>query len=482
MSEPKPLQLSILILFCFFVSLRTYSQTVSMVGQDSLLNQQINILDSITAKTSKSYSSLKYQYDTIEQKYNSLISKLTWNVDSLLSNNIPSNQYLQKIDSVSQLKQAKLSLIKNNFDSLKINTINRISILHLPPELKGKVDEYTSAINKLDFSLPSADFQLPSLDLPTTSDLTLPSLNNSLPGDLPNLPTANIPAVDEIKNSTSQLQGLNQSVPKDIPTIDQLGETAETQVGKIGEISAVQDQMGNLPTAPITSEEQAKQELLKQAKEAATDHFAGKEQELKSAMDQISKYKKKFHNVNNLEELAALIKKRPNEMRGKPFIERLIPGIAFQLQKKDDLLFLDFNPYFSYRFTGRFTSGIGWNQRVFYDLSDNSFQNDSRIFGPRVYSEYKLWRGFSPRIEVEAMNTFVPPYIKVSPADVGQREWVWGVFVGIKKDYKFWKKINGTAQVMFRLFDPDRKSPYADVLNARFGFEFPMKKKEKKTS
>ena len=28
-----------------------------------------------------------------------------------------------------------------------------------------------------------------------------------------------------------------------------------------------------------------------------------------------------------------------------------------------------------------------------------------------------------------------------------------------------------------RLFDPQHKSPYADVLNVRFGFEFPMMKK-----
>ena len=32
---------------------------------------------------------------------------------------------------------------------------------------------------------------------------------------------------------------------------------------------------------------------------------------------------------------------------------------------------------------------------------------------------------------------------------------------------------------MARLFDPDHKSPYADVLNVRFGFEFPLKKSVK---
>jgi hypothetical protein len=33
--------------------------------------------------------------------------------------------------------------------------------------------------------------------------------------------------------------------------------------------------------------------------------------------------------------------------------------------------------------------------------------------------------------------------------------------------------------VMFRLFNPDHKSPYVDVVNVRVGFEFPMKKKLK---
>ena len=89
----------------------------------------------------------------------------------------------------------------------------------------------------------------------------------------------------------------------------------------------------------------------------------------------------------------------------------------------------------------------------------------------------RLGKGFSPRLEAEVMNTYVPPFIRTTPSDLGDRQWVWGVFAGIKKDYKFLKKINGTALVMFRMFDPHRKSPYADVLNARFGFEFPMKKK-----
>jgi hypothetical protein len=70
--------------------------------------------------------------------------------------------------------------------------------------------------------------------------------------------------------------------------------------------------------------------------------------------------------------------------------------------------------------------------------------------------------------------------LQSAATDPDGREWVWGVFAGIKKTYKITKHIKGTASVMTRLFNPDRKSPYADVLNVRFGLEFPMKKKSRK--
>ena len=138
---------------------------------------------------------------------------------------------------------------------------------------------------------------------------------------------------------------------------------------------------------------------------------------------------------------------------------------------------VDFNPYAGYRFTGRITAGLGWNQRVPYNIDAAKFSSDERIYGPRIFGEFKLWKGFSPRAEIEVMNTSIPPYTGTPTVDPSRREWVWGTFVGIKKDYKFFKNIKGTAMVMMRLYNPDYKSPYGDVVNARFGFEFPMKKR-----
>ena len=319
-----------------------------------------------------------------------------------------------------------------------------------------------------------SNLSIPRLDFTDNIDLSLPDLKNPFSEGLPNLTTPSVPNVAEIGQASEQLMTLNEVIPKDMATPDQLAKVAENQASQIKALDGVKEQLGDLPELSVPSEEQARQELLKQAKEVAVDHFAGKEKELKSAMDQLSKYKKKFPSINNLEEIT---KRRPNEMKGKPLIERIVPGIAFQLQKKNDEIFVDFNPYAGYRISGKLTAGLGWNQRVSYNLKNNTFNNGARIYGPRTYAEVRLGKGFSPRLEAEVMNTYVPPFIRTTPSDLGDRQWVWGVFAGIKKDYKFLKKINGTALVMFRMFDPHRKSPYADVLNARFGFEFPMKKK-----
>jgi hypothetical protein len=135
----------------------------------------------------------------------------------------------------------------------------------------------------------------------------------------------------------------------------------ENRVTQISEVAVIQEQLGTLPTSQVFSPEQTKEQLLEIAKEAAVDHFAGKESELKAAMELMAKYKKKFISFNGLEELT---RKRPNEMQGKPLVERIIPGIAMQIQKKNDELMVDFNPYAGYRFTGKLTTGIGWNHRV----------------------------------------------------------------------------------------------------------------------
>ncbi len=210
---------------------------------------------------------------------------------------------------------------------------------------------------------------------------------------------------------------------------------------------------------------------MEQAKKVAVDHLAAKQEQLRAAMEKIAKYKKKYSSLNGIKELS---EKPRNDMRDKPLIERVVPGLAMQLQKRSEDLLVDFNPYAAYRFTKRLNGGIGWNQRIAYDTKQNSFNPSARIYGPRTFGEFKIGKGFSPNAEIELMNTCIPP-LPTTTYDPSYREWVWGAFAGMKKEYKLFKTVEGTAMVMARLINPGNKSPYADVVNVRFGFEFPMK-------
>ena len=214
---------------------------------------------------------------------------------------------------------------------------------------------------------------------------------------------------------------------------------------------------------------------VEQAKQQAVNHFAGKEKELQSAMSQISKYKQKYSNLSSIHDIP---KRARNTMHGKPLIERIVPGINLQVQKKSTVL-IDFNPQIGYRFNGRLTVGAGWNERVGFHHYTHLSHKD-RIFGPRTFAEFKFTKGFALRGEVETMNTFVPPLITGSTPDPTNRQWVWGIFGGIKKEYNLSKKIRGNIQMMYNFHDRFYKtSPYADRLNVRMGVEFPMKKKAK---
>lgn len=218
---------------------------------------------------------------------------------------------------------------------------------------------------------------------------------------------------------------------------------------------------------PEALKKMAKQEIQKQA----VNHFKGQEAVLQQAMDKMGKLKQKYPEISSLKDIA---KRPPNPMKGKPLIERIVPGITIQVQKIHNVS-IDFNPVVSYRFTGRINAGLGWNERLSF-TKWNKLLPDDRIYGPRVFGSFSFKKGFAAKAEVEKMNTLIPASI-LSPD--GSRQWVWSAFVGLKKDYSFIARVKGNVQVLYNLYDDHYNSPYSDRLNVRMGFELPMKKAKK---
>ncbi len=468
---------------------RIVADTIALIHMqlDSIQTGLNTKVDSIT----NSYSSVLTSIQTSAQRFESKI-------DSLKAQKLPIDKYKAKMDSLSQRYTSVQQEVNEKIEGIKTKATKKIKSINYPPELEDKVSKLTSSIESL--GPQTIESKLPAgLNLDKLNALKNPLSANNL-GNLANVKVPELPQVNgltqtntipDLKSSIPDVKGMDQvsnvtgevqavqgklDVVKDLNpgTIDKL---AESKVSQLDEVKALQEQSTLLPMTPPASEEEMKSKLKEQAQKVAVDHFAGKQEQLKAAMDKIAKYKTKYPSVSSIADVA---KRPPNAMRNKPLIERIVPGIGFQILRKGEDFMVDFNPYIGYRFTGRITAGPGWNQRVAYNFDHKNFNQSASIFGPRIFGEFKLGKGFSPRVEFEVMNTKVPPAF-VNPAiDPQNRDWVWGAFLGIKKEYKLVKSVKGTASVMTRVFNPDRKSPYADVLNVRFGFEFSVKRKLKK--
>ncbi|HTJ48150.1 MAG TPA: hypothetical protein VL443_01770 [Cyclobacteriaceae bacterium] len=473
--------------------LKTSSDSLKRVYQDKLSK-----VDSISAsfhhKTDSIQSSVQHQLSSVT----GIENKFSTKVDSLKALKLPTEKYTHKLDSINQFRAKTITNAEQKIQSLKTESADKLKSINLPPELQNKVSDATKNIDS--FKLPTENLKMPSLNLSQNMNIPETSLGNvgnlnveslGKTAGLGKLPEAGGELKDltgEAKNISSATgevgsyeKNLQNVVSKDATDVRQLPKTMENKAGDLsgikgieGEAKVLDQYKGELDK--IKSQDALKKEAVNQVQKAAINHFAGREQVLQNAMDKMGKYKEKYSSLQSLNEAG---KKRPNEMRGKPLKERLLPGIGLQIFRKNDILF-DFSPYLGYRISGKWNSGLGWNQRLAYDDHKHSLHAGGGVFGPRLFSEVDLYKGFFPRIELEVMNAYVPPLTSQTQMDAGHRQWIWSAFAGLKKNYKFLKHVNGYTAIMVNLYNPLHKSPYGDVVSMRIGFEFPMKKNVKK--
>lgn len=484
-SSVKPLLFFFLIL-CHFTYAQSdpYTQKTDSVkaafvlpltkadSATALANQKI---DSVTHQFSKQIDSLQQAYHSAKTNITTLQNGYQQKVDSLNARNLPTEKYTAKVDSL----QAELTSLQHKatkgIDSLKQNVSAKIKLLKLPPEANAKVSALSASLDKINFqsmdagALPSLEFGQFNLPL---SGISQPDINglSSIKDVSENIPALNNPSLQDNLGKVSELSAQAGEIQEQVKAGNVTG-AIEDKAAQLDEVKAIQQQalptMPELPAELPTSSDEAKEVLVEQAKKAAVNHFAGKEAALQQAMDKMSKYKNKYSNVQSIKDLP---KKAPNEMKEKPFVERLVEGVSLQFFR-DDNFKMDFTPYLGYRFTTRLTAGAGWNQRIIFGDHNSHRKN---VYGPRVYGEYNVFKGFFGRLEVETMNAFVRQNLQ---SEAGHREWVPAILAGIKKDYKIYGRLKGTAFLLYNCYNPNYKSPYGDRLNVRMGFEYSIKKR-----
>lgn len=210
------------------------------------------------------------------------------------------------------------------------------------------------------------------------------------------------------------------------------------------------------------------------AKHQLVDHFAGQEQKLSAGMAALEKLKRKYRNIPDSRYLPRFV---PNEMKGKPFKDRIVPGVSFQgfagSQKG-----LDLSPYLLYRLTGKVRLGAGATWR--FTAPGSVHIQYGKVFGYRGIAEYRFLGGWYVHAESEWM--YFDPTVKKyyqRPVDPPIQNWNWRLNAGILKTYKISRRFSGQTQILYNVMDW-RNFPQNKNVALRFGFEYKLNAKKPK--
>jgi hypothetical protein len=445
------------------------------------------------------------RFDSLDavREIDSVKTKLSAEVDSLRQLGQPVQHVLSKLDSVKEIG------IPNYLDKVESGRQQLQSGLTSPQgRIEGAVNEKLDLFNSQGGKLGNIDLKDVGIDVPEL-DLANSLRLSEIPGtsqrfgvsaikdkvetqiDLPDSPIADLNTNGTVEKIRDGTQGLNDMTDKfqgygtdaakiaegDIGDLEQIPQAIEGQVTKLEDVQQWQAQTGQVDQheniIKDASDPEAVKELAKdyaiEVAAAELNHFEGKTELLRSTMEKMRKAKSRYKDVATLDDLA---KRPPNPHKGKQLMERLLPGLTFQIQKSNTVL-IDLNPLATYLLTKRFSIGAGWNERLSF-VEWNQIVSADRIYGPRVNGNFLFKDGLSVKAELECMNTYVPQSTKVTD---GKREWIGGVFVGLKKDFRFMGMVKGNVQMLYNLWDAHGASPYADRFNIRSGFELAWKKK-----
>lgn len=501
--------------------------TFSIQKLDSLTvlgNRSSDSLTQVIQVAIRKMDSLSNVPEVVERytsEIDSLQGKLLSRIDRLSTLAIPDTLLIKNLSQVNaRLDSLKFQLLKG--DSGAVNTAGELKSKITAPltKIEQAVNEKLSLFSENGVKLPGP-VNLPAANLNTqlsidpniaipmeapTIDLKAPTVKNPLEGidlpgsdftpegsvNIPEMPNAKISEIklpEDVSGIQDKLSGLSEAGEKidgyhqdlknlregDLSKVQEIPDAIESRVEELEEINSLEKTSEGFAAikAKWNDPQVLKELALNKAKETAINHFAGHEEELKAAMDKLSKLKAKIPDPEGAIDMFA---KRQQFMKEKPIVERFLPGFAFQFQKQNSF-WLDLNHYVGFKISGRWLAGLGWNERVAYLFDERQWDKENRIYGLRSFLHFKLKSNFWLKAEAESMNAPVRATPLMASEIVG-RDWVWSYFAGIKKDFQFSKGLKANVQTLYNLYNPDKRSPYTTRLNIRMGFEVPIKKKK----
>ena len=282
----------------------------------------------------------------VQTQVDSLVQKINKPIDDFNNDVSEAQKSVQnKIDTQEQRVNEKISSAQNNVQqNINKATDGQVKL----PANNAQLSEIGVDIPKdagiaglNDTKLPEVASNNPNLEIPGAEKLKVPEA----PIDVKKLSEkadVKIPESDKIQNISGEINKIDgklaeaQKYEEEIKNIkengignaEKLPEEIEKQVGNIEEIKALNSEAQKVAEYQDMIEcykdkKLMQEEIKRKAKMVATEKLNDLSPAFKEAQQTIAKVKRINPAVESIKDI---VRKRPNEMKGKPFRQRFVPG------------------------------------------------------------------------------------------------------------------------------------------------------------
>lgn len=390
---------------------------------------------------------------------------------------------------------------QNKTDSLQQKIIRSTA------KLKDKTESELPGIAEKGLQLPSVEKQIPSITPVNSSDLS-PNLKTNIPDtkalQLPstklnaNLSDVNLPQTtdfDKISNIPGELEGIDgklgevdnyqtnlQNIKENAPeNLDKLSEQAEQRLTEVPDVGTVSKEIARATEGQARYEAMVQryrdrklleEEISRKYKAVANDYVTQQAEKIQNAQRELELSKYKATRVKSVKDV---FKKQSDELEGKKFYQRLVPGLNWQIYNKG-FVSSDISLQVGYRLTPRLTSGIGIVYRVGFDKKFDSFVKGMNTFGGRVYADMLVVKGLFLHGEFEALRQDAS-YMIYMNEPVSRR--VCESNFGLGKRFNITRNIRGGILAIYRV-EYQGALPAANKINVRMGIDYVFRRAKKK--
>jgi hypothetical protein len=187
---------------------------------------------------------------------------------------------------------------------------------------------------------------------------------------------------------------------------------------------------------------------------------------IKSVQSKMGLLKNKYSTLLNSNDLSTGIKEK--SLKGRPLRERWVIGGNFNIVNISPLM-IDLAPQFGYRVNKRFQVGVSGVYRVkFVDSVRVSNAVPSNVYGYSVFTTYRVILNFFAYAEFERTTSAAKSQVNDAKSE---SIWINNALVGIGRQFKIHKKVNGSILLLWNPLHVNGKSPYHEAFVIKTGFQ-----------